>query len=183
MTDRRWLNVALACGLVALLLAGLGRMGYSTEGTFDDIPAPPSDDRIVFASDPLPEHPAPALFRVQTTVTWDRDDVWVAVVDQAEWERCQDAPASSFFGICTSNDLNAEVLGGPGTGEDGLVWNVTEGVHWAGYGSIGTPTGATLDLAWEADVQLAGAPTALLMLIGVGLIVYGRPRRAHSTPS
>ena len=183
MSNRLWPNVAVVCGLLLLLLAGLGRVGYTTDGEFADIPAPPSDDRVVFASDPLPEHPAPALFDVEATVTWDRDDVWVAVVDQAEWERCQDAPASSFFGICTSNDLNAVIMGAPEDRAEGITWEVAEGVHWAGYGSIGTPTGATLNLAYSVHVQLDGAPTALLLLVGVGLLVYGRPRLGHSTSS
>ena len=176
-------NVALAVGIVLLLLAGLGRVGYTTEGVLADIPAPPSADRVVFASDPLPEHPAPALFDVEATVTWDRDDVWVAVVDQAEYNRCQDAPASSFFGICTSNDLNAVAMGTPDQAEEGMQWTVSEGVYWAGYGTVGAPADGTLDLEWTVHAQLDGAPTALLLLVAAGLMVFGRPRFGHSTSS
>ena len=183
MPNRFWPNAALVLGALLLLLAGLGRVGYTMDGEFADVPAPPSDDRVVFASDPLPEHPAPALFDVEATVMWDRDDVWVAVVDQGEWERCQDAPASSFFGICTSNDLNAVIMGAPENRIEGITWEVADGVHWAGYGSIGTPSGATLNLGYSVHVQLDGAPSALLLLVGAGLLVYGRPRSRHSTSS
>ena len=176
-------NLALVCGVLLILLAGLGRVGYTTEGVMADIPAPPSADRVTFGPDPLPEHPAPALFDAEATVTWDRDDVWVAVVDQAEYDRCQDAPASALFGICTSNDLNALAMGAPENREEGMTWTIPEGVHWAGYGTVGTPSGSTLDLQWSVHVKLDGAPTALLLLFGAGLLAYGRPRPGHSTPS
>ncbi len=169
-------------GLVLLLLTGLARVGWTTDGVIEDLPAPPSADRVVFADEPLPEHPFPSLLHVEATVWWDRSDVWMAVADDSEVERCASAPASSFFEQCVSTDLNAIVMAEAGTGDVGMTWSVPAGVFHVGYGTVETPPDVTMSVEWEVKAQLNGAATALFTLFSFGLIAPALIQR-YSTSS
>ena len=176
-------RVGPALGVLLLLLTLLGAVGWSSAGVMEDIPAPPSADRVVFADEPLPEHRWTGLITVEATVRWDREDVWVAIADEAEVERCANEPVSSFFQRCVSTDLNAVAMGEAGTGDEGLTWVVRPGVHYAGYGTIEAPQDLTMDIEWEVHARLNGAATAMLLVISVGLIAVGVLERYHSTSS
>jgi hypothetical protein len=179
----RFARASPVLGVIMLLLTVLGTVGWSSEGVLEDIPAPPSADRAVFADEPLPEHRWTGVVTVEATVRWDRDDVWVAIVDEAEVERCANEPISAFFQRCVSTDLDAVAMGEAGTGEDGLTWVVRPGVHYAGYGSVEAPPDLSMDIEWEVHARLNGAATAMLLLISVGLFAVGVLERVHSTPS
>ena len=84
--------VLIAVGFL-LLLAGM--IGYTLTGEVEDVPTPNAPNQAFFADDPLPENILSPLFAAELTITWDRDDVWMGLVDADEKKRCEDVQATS----------------------------------------------------------------------------------------
>ena len=70
--------VLIAVGML-LLLAGM--IGYTLTGEVEDVPTPNTPNQAFFSDDSLPENILSPLFAAELTITWDRDDVWMGLVD------------------------------------------------------------------------------------------------------
>ena len=69
---------------VALLLVVLGSIGFTSTGEVNDVPTPNFPERTFFADEPLPENGLTTFISATVTLTWDRDDIYVVIVEEDE---------------------------------------------------------------------------------------------------
>ena len=81
---------------LAILFLIAGMIGFTFEGEVEGVPTPNAPNQAFFSDEPLPSNPLVGLLSTELTLTWDRDDVWIGIVDEDEKNRCGDIP-SSFF--------------------------------------------------------------------------------------
>ena len=77
--------------------------------------------------------------------------------------------------VCTMYD--EDVIVSSTNGEEGLVWEVEEGVYYAGIGTSdqgGLPQGTAVDLTYSVHLQAGFASYFVFALIGVSGLAYSR---------
>ena len=89
-------KVGVVLSAIGILLLLVGMIGYTLTGEVEDVPTPNAPNQAFFADEPLPKNILSPLFAAELTITWDRDDVWMGLVDADEKKRCEDVP-SNFF--------------------------------------------------------------------------------------
>lgn len=164
--------------VVAVLLAIAGSVGFVLEGEVSDIPTPNVPERTFFADEPLPENGLSTFVSASLTLTWDRDDIYVVIVDEDEKKTCEATPPGLFnegsTSACTPYD--ADVLAAGTDGSKGLSWDVASGVHYAGIGTVGEtlPEGAEVNMFYEVHLQAGFVSYFLFALVGVAGLAYSR---------
>jgi len=161
-----------------LLLAGI--IGYTLTGEVEDIPTPNAPNKAFFSGDPLPGNALSAFVAAEVTITWDRDDVWIGLVDEDEKKRCEDVPTFFSNGLDCDGSSMDFVAGNPGaTAEEGFTWEMESGTYFAALGAKdgALPSGTEVVVSYE--VHLGHSLLSLLMsfgaiLSGAVLIFYGR---------
>ena len=172
---RRQEKIGYGAVVVAVLLCLLGTVGYSLEGEVTDVPTPNLPDRLFFADEPLPEQTLAVFLSATLTLNWDRDDVSVAIVDENEKKTCDVQLYSPGNMACTIYD--SDVIVSSTNGQEGLVWEVEEGVYYAGIGTTnreGLPQGTAVDLNYSVHLQAGFASYFVFALIGASGLAYTR---------
>ncbi len=170
----------LGYGLVALslVLVVLGSIGFTTTGEINDLPTPNTPGKTFFGDDPIPENGLSTFITAELTLTWDRDDIYVVIVDEDEKKTCESQPPGLFnegsTTACTPYD--ADVLAAGNNGDEGLVWDVQPGVHYAGIGSVEDrlPAGTQVNMSYAVHLQAGFVSYFLFALVGVGGFAYTR---------
>jgi hypothetical protein len=172
---RRQEKIGYGAVVVAVFLGLLGTVGYSLEGVVSDVPTPNVPNRSFFADEPLPEQTLAVFLSATMTLNWDRDDVFVVIVDEDEKNTCDVQLYSPASMVCTMYD--EDVIVSSTNGEEGLVWEVEEGVYYAGIGTSdqgGLPQGTAVDLTYSVHLQAGFASYFVFALIGVSGLAYSR---------
>ncbi len=167
-------------GLVALslVLVVLGSIGFTTPGEINDLPTPNTPGKTFFGDDPIPENGLSTFITAELTLTWDRNDIYVVIVDEDEKKSCESPPPGLFnegsTTACTPYD--ADVLAAGNNGDEGLVWDVQPGVHYAGIGSVEDrlPAGTQVNMSYAVHLQAGFVSYFLFALVGVGGFAYTR---------
>ena len=73
-------KTGLALIVVSTLLLLGGTVGYTVEGTVDDVPTPNVQGLVFFSDDALPGNPASLVINADTNIKWDRDDVFSSLL-------------------------------------------------------------------------------------------------------
>ncbi|MEL0312400.1 MAG: hypothetical protein VXA43_03340 [Candidatus Poseidoniales archaeon] len=170
----------LGYGLVALslVLVVLGSIGFTMTGEINDLPTPNTPGKTFFGDDPIPENGLSTFITAELTLTWDRDDIYVVIVDEDEKKSCESPPPGLFnegsTTACTPYD--ADVLAAGNNGDEGLVWDVQPGVHYAGIGSVEDrlPAGTQVNMSYAVHLQAGFVSYFLFALVGVGGLAYTR---------
>ncbi|MEL0181482.1 MAG: hypothetical protein VW872_00295 [Candidatus Poseidoniales archaeon] len=170
----------LGYGLVALslVLVVLGSIGFTMTGEINDLPTPNTPGKTFFGDDPIPENGLSTFITAELTLTWDRDDIYVVIVDEDEKKSCESPPPGLFnegsTTACTPYD--ADVLAAGNNGDEGLVWDVQPGVHYAGIGSVEDrlPAGTQVNMSYAVHLQAGFVSYFLFALVGVGGFAYTR---------
>jgi hypothetical protein len=170
----------LGYGLVALslVLVVLGSIGFTMTGEINDLPTPNTPGKTFFGDDPIPENGFSTFITAELTLTWDRDDIYVVIVDEDEKKSCESPPPGLFnegsTTACTPYD--ADVLAAGNNGDEGLVWDVQPGVHYAGIGSVEDrlPAGTQVNMSYAVHLQAGFVSYFLFALVGVGGFAYTR---------
>ena len=101
-------------GLAVLLIAG-GTVGYTVEGQIDDVPTPNIEGYVFFSDEALPGNPASLFITADTTVKWDRDDIFMVIADEKKKSQCDGIRAQmaelSFNQHPTAKPVNTVILG------------------------------------------------------------------------
>ena len=129
LTSRGKAGAVLIAVSILLLLAGM--IGYTLTGEVEDVPTPNTPNQAFFADDPLPENILSPLFAAELTITWDRDDVWMGLVDADEKKRCEDVPSNFFTpGLgCDGTSTNFVAGDSGATASEGFSWNMESGTY------------------------------------------------------
>ena len=167
-------------GLVALslVLVVLGSIGFTTTGEITDLPTPNVPEKTFFGDDPIPENGLSTFITAELTLTWDRNDIYVVIVDEDEKKSCESQPPGLFnegsTTACTPYD--ADVLAAGNNGEEGLTWDVQPGVHYAGIGSVEgeLPAGTQVNMFYDVHLQAGFVTYFLFALVGIGGLAYSR---------
>jgi len=163
---------------LSLVLVALGSIGFTTTGEVNDLPTPNVPEKTFFGDEPIPENGLSTFITAELTLTWDRNDIYVVIVDEDEKKTCESQPPGLFnegtTTACTPYD--ADVLAAGNNGEEGLSWEVQPGVHYAGIGTVGDalPEGTEVNMAYSVHLQAGFATYFLFALMGVGGFAYSR---------
>ena len=108
---------------VAVLLTLGGSIGFVMDGEVNDIPTPNAPERTFFGDEPLPENGLSTFISARLTLTWDRDDIYVVIVDEDEKKTCE-APPPGLLNqgsttACTPYDADVRAAGGRASLEGG----------------------------------------------------------------
>ena len=153
-----------------------GSIGYTLEGEVEDIPTPNIDGFVFFSDEALPGNPVGLLVSADTTITWDRDDIFLVIADESKKNQCDGIRASqggflqteSGSQTCQYGDTGYEATATDGT--SGAEWHVTSGTFYAGIGtqSGALPAGTEVNIDYQVKLT-ASFPTYLFsFLIGIG---------------
>ena len=163
---------------LSLVLLALGSIGFTTTGEVNDLPTPNVPEKTFFGDEPIPENGLSTFITAELTLTWDRNDIYVVIVDEDEKKTCESQPPGLFnegtTTACTPYD--ADVLAAGNNGEEGLSWEVQPGVHYAGIGTVGDalPEGTEVNMAYSVHLQAGFATYFLFALMGVCGFAYSR---------
>jgi len=160
----------------AVLVMVLGTVGYTVEGEVENIPTPNVEGFVFFSDEALPGNPVALFVSADTTITWDRDDIFVVIADESKKNQCdgiianQGAFLQSESGsqTCQYGDTGYEATATDGT--NGVQWHVTSGTFYAGIGTQSgeLPAGAEVNIDYEVELS-ASFPSYLFgFLIGIG---------------
>tara|TARA_B100001142_G_scaffold104025_1_gene106083 strand:+ start:1741 stop:2289 length:549 start_codon:yes stop_codon:yes gene_type:complete len=172
-------GVGLTGFAILFLIAGM--IGFTFEGEVEGVPTPNAPKQAFFSDEPLPSNPLIGILSTELTLTWDRDDVWIGIVDEAEKDRCDDVP-SSFFSDdsdCNGVKLNFEAGEADANADTGFTWEMESGTYFAALGAKdgALPAGAEVNIDYEAHIghSLLSIVVSMFILgIGATLIYYGR---------
>jgi hypothetical protein len=167
-------------GLVVLagLLMVAGSLGFVIEGEVNEVPTPNVPERTFFADEPLPENGLRTFISASLTLKWDRDDIYVVIVDEDKKNTCDATPPGLFNAgsptACTAYDGDA--LAGGDDGSKGLSWDVQPGVHYVGLGTEGEalPAGTEVNVFYEVQLQAGFVAYFLFALLGMAGFAYTR---------
>ena len=161
----------------ALILVLAGTVGFTVEGT-TSIDVVTTGGKTVFANEALPEHSLGAIVTADLTLYWDRDDIYVVIVDDDEKLRCESSGVLGGFetgSSCTANDADVIAVGMDGT--EGLQWTVAPGIHYAGLGTLpGAPSFSSSEVMFDYEVHLHASFGLyfLFFLLGIAGFAYSR---------
>jgi hypothetical protein len=162
--------ISALCGL--LMIGGL--VGYSYEDSIEDVVVPPLG-QVGFADDPLTESALPSsLINAELTITWSEEDVWVGLVTEDEYERCQ--PSNGMSQTCMGTDTVTYAAGGPNSLESkSFTYEISGDVYYPVDGGPSfDPDGTTMDVEFTVHVTLAWPVITVLGLLGTGLLVIAQ---------
>ena len=60
----------------------MGPLVTQWKAAVDDVPTPNVQGLVFFADDPLPGNAASLVLNADTTITWDRDDIFLVISDE-----------------------------------------------------------------------------------------------------
>ncbi|MDA7463690.1 hypothetical protein N9M83_03105 [Candidatus Poseidonia alphae] len=161
----------------ALILVLAGTVGFTVEGT-TSIDVVTTGGKTVFSNEALPEHSLGAIVTADLTLNWDRDDIYVVIVDEDEKLRCESSGVLGGFetgSSCTANDADVIAVGMDGT--EGLQWTVAPGIHYAGLGTLpGAPSFSSSEVMFDYEVHLHASFGLyfLFFLLGIAGFAYSR---------
>ena len=167
-------KIGYALILISTLMLVGGTVGFTMEGTVEDVPTPNVQGLVFFADDPLAGNAAALILNADTTLTWDRDDIFVVIADGGKKKQCDDmANGGSLSGfdttskICSYGDDGYAASGDDG--EAGVEWRVDSGEFYAGIGTKEgvLPEGTDLNIGYSIDLALS-AVGYLFLLLGEG---------------
>lgn len=170
----------LLTGLGVILLIG-GMIGYTLTGEVEDVPTPNAPNQAFFSGEPLPENMLSPFVSAELTLTWDRDDVWIGLVDESEKNRCEDVPSNFFTPGLGCDGTSTNFVAGDSTAKasEGFTWEMDSGTYFAALGAKDGALPAGTEVVVSYEVHLGHSLLSLLMslgsiLSGGVLIYYGR---------
>ena len=149
LAQRKAVGYVMAC--FALFIIVFGTIGYTIEGQVEDVPTPNIEGYVFFSDEALPQNPVGLFVSADTSITWDRDDIFLVIANESKKDQC-----------------------------DGIRANggafLQSGEYYAGIGTkLGTlPAGTELNIDYEVKLS-ASFPTYLFsLLLGIGGLALTR---------
>jgi len=167
-------------GLVAfsLVLVVLCSIGFTSTGEITDLPTPNVPEKTFFGDEPIPENGFSTFITAELTLTWDRNDIYVVIVDEDERNTCDATPPAlsnpALSKACTPYDGDIIALGTDGS--EGLTWDVEAGVYFAGIGTLGDslPEGTEVNINYEVHLRAGFVAYFLFALLGMAGFAFTR---------
>jgi len=165
----------------AFLFLVAGMIGYTFEGEVEGVPTPNAPNQAFFSEEPLPSNPLVGILSTELTLTWDRDDVWIGIVDEDEKDRCDDVPSSFFSGGLGCDGVSTNFVAGDASAnaDTGFTWEMESGTYFAALGAKdgALAEGTEVKIDYEAHIgHTLFSVVASMFTLGIGatLVYYGR---------
>ena len=136
------------------------------------MPTPTATNQAFFAEEPLPENVLSPFVAAEVTITWDRDDVWIGLVDEDEKKRCEDVPNYFANGVgCDGSSIKLIAGDSAASASDGFTWKMESGTYFAALGAkdSGIPAGSEVLVEYRVDL----GHSLLSVLISIGAVFIG----------
>ena len=178
LLGRGKLGVGLTCFAVLFLVAGM--IGFTFEGEVKGVPTPNAPNQAFFSDEPLPSNPLIGILSTELTLTWDRDDIWIGIVDEDEKDRCEDVPSLFAGGLgCDGVSTNFVAGSADAKSDTGFTWEMESGTYFAALGAKdgALAEGTEVKIDYEAHIghSLLSIVVSMFILgIGATLTYYGR---------
>ena len=179
LLGRGKIGVGLTCFAVLFLVAGM--IGFTFEGEVEGVPTPNAPNQAFFSEEPLPSNPLIGILSTELTLTWDRNDVWIGIVDEDEKDRCDDVPSSFFSGQLGCDGVSTNFVAGEANAnaDTGFTWEMESGTYFAALGAKdgALAEGTEVQIDYEAHIghSLLSIVVSMFILgIGATLTYYGR---------
>tara|TARA_B110000305_G_scaffold150119_1_gene166590 strand:+ start:3016 stop:3570 length:555 start_codon:yes stop_codon:yes gene_type:complete len=180
LAQRKAVGYVMAC--FALFIIVFGTIGYTIEGQVEDVPTPNIEGYVFFSDEALPQNPVGLFVSADTSITWDRDDIFLVIANESKKDQCDGIRANggaflqsgSGSQTCQYGDSGYETTSTDGS--TGAQWHVISGEYYAGIGTkLGTlPAGTELNIDYEVKLS-ASFPTYLFsLLLGIGGLALTR---------
>lgn len=164
----------------AILFLVAGMIGFTFEGEVEGVPTPNAPNQAFFSDEPLPSNPLVGLFSTELTLTWDRNDVWIGIVDEDQKNRCDDVPSFFSGGLgCDGVSTNFVAGDSNANADTGFTWEMESGTYFAALGAKdgALAEGTEVKIDYEAHIGhtlLSVVASMFTLGIGATLIYYGR---------
>lgn len=171
-------GVGLTFFAVLFLVAGM--IGFTFEGEVEGVPTPNAPNQAFFSDEPLPSNPLIGILSTELTLTWDRDDIWIGIVDEDEKDRCEDVPSLFAGGLgCDGVSTNFVAGSADAKSDTGFTWEMESGTYFAALGAKdgALAEGTEVKIDYEAHIghSLLSIVVSMFILgIGATLTYYGR---------
>ena len=175
-------TVGYSIAIFAVFIMVIGTVGYTIEGQVEDIPVVSTTGFVFFSEEALPSNPAGLFVSADTSITWEREDIFLVIADESKKSQCDSIQANGGAYIETISDSQTCQYGDTGyeatssNGTTGAQWHVISGEYYAGIGTVsGTiPAGTELNIDYEVKLS-ASFPTYLFsFLFGLGGFALSR---------
>jgi len=181
MVQKKMIGFGFA-GLAVFIIV-FGTVGYTIEGEVEDIPTPNIDGFVFFSDEVLPSNPLQLFISADTSITWDREDIFLVIANQSKKDQCDGIRASgggflqsgSNSQICQYGDTNGyEKTFLDGTA--GAEWRITSGDYYIGIGtqSEPLPAGTELNIGYEVKLSASFSTYLFSFLLGLGGMALSR---------
>lgn len=175
-------TTGIGLSILAVLILVFGTIGYTAEGQVENLPTPNVDGFVFFSDEAIPGNPVPLLVGAKTTITWDRDDIFVVIADEGKKSQCDGIRSNGGAGLISSSDSQTCQFGDTGyestgaDGSEGMEWKVMSGEYFAGVGtkSGAIPEGTELNVDYEVHFSAGPATYLFTFLLGIGGIGLSR---------
>jgi len=166
----------------ALFIIVFGTVGYTIEGQVEDIPTPNIEGFVFFSEDALPQNPAGLFVSADTSITWDRDDIFLVIANQSKKDQCDGIRASGGAFLQSGSGSQTCQYGDSGyettaiDGSSGAQWHVISGDYYTGIGTkSGTlPAGTELNIDYEVKLSASFPMYLFSFLLGIGGLAFSR---------
>ena len=164
----------------AILFLVAGMIGFTFEGEVEGVPTPNAPNQAFFSDEPLPSNPLIGILSTELTLTWDRDDIWIGIVDEDEKDRCEDVPSFFAGGLgCDGVSTNFVAGSADAKSDTGFTWEMESGTYFAALGAKdgALAEGTEVKIDYEAHIghSLLSIVVSMFILgIGATLTYYGR---------
>jgi hypothetical protein len=149
-----------------------GLVGYTYEDSIDDVVVPPLG-QVGFADDPLTESALPsALINAELTISWGEDEVWVGLITEEEYMRCE--PSDGMSTKCIGDQDVTYAAGGPDSKNDKtFTYDISGDIFYPVDGGEAILS-STMDVEFTVHVTLAWPVLVFLGALGTGLQVLAQ---------
>tara|TARA_B110000459_G_C16480548_1_gene434071 strand:+ start:70 stop:627 length:558 start_codon:yes stop_codon:yes gene_type:complete len=166
----------------ALFIIVFGTIGYTIEGQVEEIPTPNIEGFVFFSDEALPSNPVGLFVSADTSITWDRDDIFLVIADQSKKDQCDGIrengggflQSTSGSDVCQYGDTGYESTSANGSA--GAQWHVTSGEFYAGIGTKSgvIPAGTELNIDYEVKLSASFPTYFFSFLLGIGGLALSR---------
>jgi len=170
--------IGLSLASLSLTLCLVGLIGFTFEGSVTDIPTPNTPDRTYFSDEPLPQNSLAPFVVANVKFTWDRDDIYVVIVDADEKADCESTPEGlGGFGsstACSSSDPDIVAGGADSNGDDGIEWQIESGEYYVGMGNIfsNIPEGTQVSIDYQVHLKGSFVMYFVCIILGFAGLAY-----------
>jgi len=175
-------KIGIALSAIAVLIMIFGTIGYTAQGQVEGLPTPNVDGFVFFSDEAIPSNPVPLFVGAKTTITWDRNDVFLVIADEDKKAQCDSIRSNggallesiSNSQTCQFGDNGYESTGQDGS--EGMEWDVVSGEYFAGIGTKSgqLPEGTELNVDYEVQFTAGAATYLFAFLMGIGGIGLSR---------